>query len=300
MGKIKAIITFSIVLNLLSCGPSAEEKMKQETLAKDNITSALISSSAAVENTKDTTHKFIRTADLKFKVKSVVIATYAIEELVSRIGGFVTYTNLTSTVDYTNTIAISSDSSLETTHFTVTNSITLSVPNTKLDSTLKEISKNIEFLDYRIIKADDVALDVLSNNMVQRRVGKNAERLNTAIDNRGKKLQETTTAEELVLNKQEQADNAKIANLRLKDQLSFSTVNLIIYQRQTITRELVYNEKNIDAYEPGFGSKIAEALKSGWDSLETFLIFLVKSWGFIAFFLAAYFLYRKLKGTTKK
>jgi hypothetical protein len=300
MGKIKGIIIFSLAMHFFSCSSSSGEKEKMEMVLSDSIATALVSSSAAVENNKDTTRKFIRTADLKFKVKSVIASTYAIEELVNRQGGFVTYTNLTSHIDYTNTTAISSDSSLETTHFTVTNSIILRVSNMKLDSTLKEISKNIEFLDYRIIKADDVALDILSNNMVQNRVGKNTERLNSAIDNRGKKLNETTTAEDLVFNRQEQADNAKIANLHLKDQINFSTVNLTIYQQQTIKRELVYNEKNIDEYEPGFGSKLAEAVKFGWHGLESFFLLLVRMWAFLAFVIVAYLFYRRLRSKIKK
>ncbi|MCX6210171.1 MAG: DUF4349 domain-containing protein, partial [Bacteroidetes bacterium] len=196
-----------------------------------SISNAFISSTAAVENNKDSTHKFIRTADLKFKVKSVIASTYDIEAITSRLGGFVTYTNLQSTVDNVSNTAINADSTLETTYYTVSNSITLRVPNTKLDTTLKEISKNIDYLDYRIIKADDVALQLLSNNLTQKRSAKYEQRLANAIDNRGKKLKETTVAEDVLLNKQEQADNAKVSNLSLNDQLNFSTITLAIYQR---------------------------------------------------------------------
>jgi hypothetical protein len=160
-------------------------------------------------------------------------------------GGFVTYTNLTSNIDDNETKPVSSDSSLVITHFTVTNSITLRVPNTRLDTTLKLLSANIDYLDYRIIKADDVALQMLSNNLTLKRSAKNENRITHAIDHRGKKLNETTTAEEVVLSKQEQADNARIANLSLRDQLNFSTVNLVIYQRQSFRHELIANDKNI-------------------------------------------------------
>jgi hypothetical protein len=81
----------------------------------------------------------------------------------------------------------------------------------------------------------------------------------------------------------------------LKDQIKYSTIKLNIYQRQTIKRELIANDKNIDAYEPGFGYKILEAIKTGWNSLETFLLFLMNLWGFFLFAIAIYFLYRKYK-----
>jgi hypothetical protein len=246
-----------------------------------------------LKTARTTTRRFIRTADLKFKVKSVIKSTYDIENITNRQGGFVTYTNLTSNINNVTNTAVSADSSLETTYYTVTNSITLRVPNTKLDTTLKEISNNIDYLDYRIIKAEDVALQILSNNLTQKRSAKNEERLTNAIDYRGKKLNETTVAEEILLSKQEQADNAKISNLSLTDQIKFSTINLSIYQRQTIKRELISNDNNIDAYEPSFGTKILEALKFGWDILETFIVFLTKLWGLFLFAILVFFIYKK-------
>jgi hypothetical protein len=266
--------------------------MEKNELA-DSTSNAFISSSAAVENGKDSTRRFIRTAELKFKVKSVIKSTYHIEYITNRQGGFVTYTNLTSNIDNVTNTPVSADSSLETTYYTVINSITLRVPNTKLDTTLKEISKSIDYLDYRIIKAEDVALQILSNDLTQKRSSKNEDRLTKAIDNRGKKLPETTHAEELLLRKEEQSDNAKISTLSLIDQIKFSTVNIYIYQRQAIKRELISNDKNIDAYEPSFGSKILESLQFGWRVIAAFLVFLTKWWGLFLFAILCYFIYKK-------
>lgn len=292
MQTTKIILGLGLSILLFGCSQSRNEQMESKAMA-DSTSNAFISSSAAVENGKDTTRRFIRTADLKFKVKSVIKSTYDIENITNRQGGFVTYTNLTSNINNVTTTAVSADSSLETTYYTVTNSITLRVPNTKLDTTLKEISNNIDYLDFRIIKAEDVALQILSNNLTQKRSAKNEERLTNAIDNRGKKLNETTVAEEILLSKQEQADNAKISNLSLTDQIKFSTINLSIYQRQTIKRELISNDKNIDAYEPGFGTKLFDALKYGWDILETFIVFLTKLWALLLFTILAYFIYKR-------
>jgi hypothetical protein len=292
MQTTKIILGLGLSILLFGCNQSRNEKMESISMA-DSTSNAFISSSAAVENGKDTTRRFIRTAELKFKVKSVIKSTYDIENITNRQGGFVTYTNLTSDINNLTTTAVSADSSLEMTYYTVTNSISLRVPNTKLDTTLREISNSIDYLDFRIIKAEDVALQILSNNMTQNRSAKNEERLTNAIDNRGKKLNETTIAEDILLSKQEQADNAKISNLSLTDQIKFSTINLSIYQRETIKRELISNEKNIDAYEPGFGSKLLDALKYGWDILETCIVSLTKLWGLFLFAILVYFTYKK-------
>ena len=285
-----AHLFFGIILlfGFISCSP----KRAQEAPMADSTAVALVSSTASVENKKDSTHKFIRTAELKFKVRSVIKTTINIEEITAHQGGFVTYTNLTSNIDESENNAVSRDSNLVTTRYTVTNSMILRVPNTRLDTTLKEISKYIDFLDYRIIKADDVALQLLSNNLTLKRSTGNQSRLANAIKNRGKKLTETTSAEELLLSKQEQADNAQLSNLSLRDQLNFSTINLTIYQRQTIKRELIPNDENNKKYEPGFGTKIVDSLSMGWNILEAVLVFIISMWGLIVLGLLVFLIYK--------
>jgi len=288
MKHTKIILGLFLSILFIGCTP----KKAYEAPRVDSTAISMVSSSAAVESKKDSTHKFIRTADLKFKVKSVIKSTYNIEELTAHMGGFVTYTELSSNIDNTETKSVSADSSLIITHYTVINSITLRVPNTKLDSTLKLISANIDYLDHRIIKADDVALQMLSNNLTIKRSAKNESRITKAIDNRGKKLNETTTAEEVVVNKQEQADNARIANLSLRDQMNFSTINLVIYQRQAVRHELIANDKNIKEYESGFGTKILDSISNGWNMLEAVIVFIFNLWGLVLLGVIIFVLYK--------
>ena len=291
----KLILGFWLLLSVLSCSKNGESLSDQKAMMATDSVAAMVSSSAAVENPKDNTRKFIRTAELKFRVKDMLKSTYIIEGIASKKGGFVTYTNLTSDVNEIFSTSISADSSLESTRFTVTSVITLRVPNTQLDSTLREISKQIDYLDFRIIKAEDVALQILANDLTQKRSAKNEERLTRAIDNRGKKLTETTNAEETLLNKQEQADNAKVSNLSLADQIKYCTVNLTIYQRPSMRRELIANDKNIEAYQPSFLSKLGESLRFGWSNLEEFILAITQLWALFLFIGLGYLAYKKIK-----
>jgi hypothetical protein len=274
-----------ILCTVLSCQQFENKNTELDQLEKKMP----ISSSAAVEKNNDTERKFIRTADVKFKVKSVVNTTTDIENICAAQGGFVIYTNLASNIDEHTETPISADSLLETTRYTVTNTMTLRVPNTKLDTTLKDIAKSIDYLDYRIIKADDASLQILANNFTQNRATNNYSRITNDIENNRKKLSETTNAQEIVLSKKEQADNAKIANLSLNDQIKFSTINLSIYQRQGIKRIIVFNENNIEKYEIGFGRKLVESFKYGWHLLEMLLVFVSKLWGVVLFGVLLYF-----------
>jgi len=81
----------------------------------------------------------------------------------------VTYSNLQSTINDKISTKISQDSTLETTKYQVENTITLRVPQQNMDTVVKEIAKEIDYLDYRLIKADDVALRLLSNELLQKR-----------------------------------------------------------------------------------------------------------------------------------
>lgn len=252
-----------------------------------------ISSSAAVEK-PNSDRKFIRTADLKFQVKSVTQSTYAIENITNSFDGFVTYTNLQSNVVDKLDTNISQDSTLETTRFSVENNITIRVPNHRLDTVIKRIAKEIDFLDYRIIQADDVSLTLLSNQLAQKRSKNQAQRIQKAIENKSGKVNDVVKAESELATQNENQDNAKIEKLTLNDQIKFSTIKILIYQRETVTQKLYVRAKDSDYFEPHLGIRIKEAIRSGWSMLMDIVVFLFQIWWFILFMaLGWFFVYKK-------
>jgi hypothetical protein len=261
-----------------SCKQSDAATEENGAMATDSTN--ILSSSAAVEKQKST-RKFLRTADIKFKVKQVAKATYAIENSVSQHGGFVTYTNLQSHIVSKDQTKVSQDSTLETTRYTVDNAMVLRVPNTRLDTVLKALAKEVDFLDSRLIKADDVQLQLLANQWTQKRSDKHEARLEKAIDTKGSKLRDISKAEEQLRDKQTQNDEAKRSNLALNDQINFSTVTLYLYQRETVKRELVANERSTNAYRPNIGLQLWDSLKTGWYLLENILAFITQLWPFL-------------------
>jgi len=298
-----------LLLTAYSCGSGAsykDEAPNSETAAAISVMdkaksdsssdNGFISSTAAQVTKRDSTRKFIRTAEMKFKAENVYRSTYVIEDIIAKHNGFVTLSELRSTVSYTNKTLVSADSSLETTYYTTQNNMSMRVPNTSLDSVLKEIATQIAFLDYRIIKAEDVSLQLMANKWSQKRAERHHDRLENAIDTKAKKLRETTEAEESLSGKEELADYNKMSNLSLIDQVNYSTINLQVYQRETIKNELVANEKSIRAYEPGFFSKIRDSLMAGWLFLEGFILFLCKIWPLYPIAFITWFLLKKYYG----
>ncbi|MNX27221.1 hypothetical protein D3C86_573050 [compost metagenome] len=282
-------LVFSVIL--FSCkkseAPVEETAFESSTQLTDSI-----SSSAAVQK-KDDNRKFIRTADLKFKVKNVPKATYAIENATSQFGGYVSYTNLQTIVSDQFETKISQDSILETTKFSVENNITIRVPNTRLDTLLKVISKQIAFLDYRLIKADDVSLQIATNQLAQNRKANHQKRLEKAIDSKGKKLNDITIAENEVTNQKEQSDATKIENISLQDQVNFSTVKLEIYQGESIKQARIANNRNKSDYQTNIGIQILDALKNGWYILKEIIIFIFNIWPFFLITGISFIVYKK-------
>lgn len=272
------------------------EASDESAAAEDRTAVEVISSSAAVEKS-ESKRKFVRTADLKFKVKSVTKSTYAIENIVSRNGGFVSFTDLKSNISEKSETQVSQDSTLETTRFTVDNTITIRVPNTQLDTVLKSMAKEIDFLDSRLIKADEVSLQLLSNQLAQKRLAKHQKRLENDIDTKGKKLKEINEAENNVLDKETESDSTIINNLSLQDQVNFSTITLYLYQREAFKRELFANEKSSNSYRPHIGLQILESIKTGWYILEKIISFLMVLWPFALIGFLVYLGYKKI---TKK
>lgn len=290
----KHLSKLGLALFLIGLAVACKQREANTEAAADStaVESAdVISSSAAVEK-KDSNRKFVRTADLKFKVKNVAKSTYAIENIVSKNGGFVTFTNLKSNINEKSETKISQDSTLETTRFTVDNTITLRVPNTQLDTVLKSMVKEIAFLDSRQIKADDVALQLLSNKMTQKRLASHQKRLEKGIDSKGKKLNDITNAEDKVLERETEGDQTVLNNLSLEDQVNFSTVTLYLYQRESVLQEIVPNEKSINAYRPNIGLQIWDGLKTGWFMFEAIIAFVVQFWAIALLAALAFIGYR--------
>lgn len=283
--------------SIFSCKQAPNEEAMPEAAEMSSEESKTVSSSAAVVDPKSD-RKFIRTADLRFKVKNVAQSTYSIENTVAKFGGFVTSTELRSNVVNVSQVKKSSDSIVETTRFIVENNMVIRVPNTLLDTTLKTIARQIDYLDYRIIKADDVSLKLLSNDLSQKRNQQNQARVEDAIKNRGKKLGETVDAEDRVYDSQTQADDAKVSNLSLKDQVNFSTLSLSLYQKEALKRETIADSES-EEFRTNIGVRLMDGLKTGWHILEEIIVFIVHLWAFILIGFVGWFIYKKFKSRPK-
>jgi hypothetical protein len=257
----------------------------------DSIQSSDMSSGAAVVNHYDTLRKFIRTADLNFKVKNVYNATHKIEDLTKSFGGFVTESALNNDIRSANTKEISNDSSVVISEYTITSNLTLRVPQNNLDTFLRSLTPLVEFINKRIVTANDIHIDILKTQLEQLR------NQNFADETSQIKTKSTNTRL-AALRAQADADAAKIDRLIMLDQIEFSTVNISIYQDSQIRYDMIAN-RDTKRFEPSFGYRLMESLKIGFVIIEELFLFAIKLWGLVVFgfgiFFLVMFIYRKTK-----
>ncbi|HEY1039470.1 MAG TPA: DUF4349 domain-containing protein [Bacteroidia bacterium] len=264
---------------------AAEAAKKMDSIAPTSDVYAPM----AVGKTKDSNHVFMRNADMRFSVKDVRQATYDIENIVRKYDGFVTYTSLNGNKYLSNSTRITKDSVMEVYKMTVTNEITLRVPNANLDSALIELNKIIEFIDNRTIKADDVKLQLLAANLNTKRTQKHIKNLDKTINNQGKKLPETVDALVDMDNSQLSYDEQQLNLMDLKDKVTYSTVKLSVYQPEVSEYKKALFPVPIAPYTPSFGEKLKSAAETGATILQYILLFFVSIWPFLFLFVVIWF-----------
>lgn len=225
--------------------------------------------------------KFVRTADLQFKVKDVRKSSEQIEDLTTKYDGFVTYSHLHSDVLEKKTVVISQDSLLEVSSINIENAINIRVPNQHLQSLLKELNSMMTYVNHRTIKAEDVSLQMLSHNLANKRQEKFVERNQSVHQNRKGNIVSATEAEETLLNHQTKADEYKVQNLSLQDQVDYSTITINLYQTTFLDKVMVENRQGIDNYRTNVFVRMWDSLKTGWMFLEDLIVIVMRLWVFL-------------------
>lgn len=256
-------------------GLVSASSMRSRSNAAENRTKGLLL------NRQDSLRKLIKTADLKFRTKDVQKTNEQLEIITAKYKGFIIKNDLHNNIDDIKITPLNSDSAMETTFQTISSSLTLRVPMFMLDSVLKEIAKEIDHLDYKKITGKDVTLELLANQLAVERYGKSADRIGTAIDQKGKKLNDISDAEALLQRQKELIDQNRVATLSIDDKINYSNLNLEIYQRQIVKKEIIPNYQAMRTYKPSFFSELGKSLKVGLEIMEMLILFLAKLWLFL-------------------
>lgn len=278
---------------LVSCGEASYERYKAEQSAvADSVRSYV--EGIATDTINGISHNFVRTADVKFKVKNVIQSTTQIERMVRASGGFITKSQVHSDKDYTNNVRFKKDSLVEQTFFTSKGQLTLRVPAKQLDSVLTEITALALFVDHRHLGADDVKLKLYSNMLAENRYSDYKERVTKKTDKTNAKLNQVTNAEETALQKQGMADNTRMESYELVDKVNYSTITLELYQDQQVMTHVTPRPYSIETYKPSFAEKLGLSLQNGFELLKELILFFANIWSVVLILGALFFGLKKL------
>jgi Domain of unknown function (DUF4349) len=263
------------------------EKKEQRTPSSQNSESG-----REVSEPKNTERKIIRTAQMRFKAAKTDNATYKVEKIAKQFGGYVTESQMNSSIVSSKEVAVSNDSVLQLTQYQLENAMVVRVPNHQLDTFLTEMSRIYVFLDHRRISADDVTLAYLSSHMKAKIRERAAQRIQNATDSKGKRLDDIVNAETATTQLHDEAIEQQIANAEKDFNIQYSLVNLNIYQDMDIVKTMKANP-SLYAYNPPFFTRFKEAVASGWAMvLELFLGF-ISIWYLFLLGGLGWFLFRK-------
>jgi hypothetical protein len=282
--------TLVVAFSFTNCSEKRDESSAD--FASVDSTAANVPVDAGIPLTPQE-RKFIRKAELRFKVKNVQISSNVVEDLVDKYKGFIIKSQLSTNVLNINEVELSEDSVLRNKSYEVNNEISLRIPNESFEKIQREIQPLMTFLDSQIVSAEDVSLNLMASELRKKRYSKFEKRYEKTIDSKGKKLTETSTAEENLLNHQSEADINQIETLRTKDEVNYSTITLHLYQPVTVTQEMLPNIENTHAFKPNLFIRMWQSVREGWYILEELIIFFTRLWFLILMAFGAFWIYKR-------
>jgi hypothetical protein len=207
--------------------------------------------------------KIIYTADIRFQVQEIATSYSKIKALTSRYNGYLASDNL-----YQN-------------DFEKNQNFTVRVPALAFDSLLKELEGESIFTQNKTISANDVT-DQFVDIEARLKTKKELEQRYLAILRQASKVADILEVEQKLAEIREEIEAQEGRMKLLQDQVTYSTINLSIYQT------LEFKQRP----SVSFFSQFLDAIVNGFDSFKGFLLNLVSLWPFLIVVLIIFFAIR--------
>jgi Domain of unknown function (DUF4349) len=219
----------------------------------------------------DSIRQFARTAELKGRVKEVLAATLATENIALQHGGFILSSQFNEVTEQVNRSAIHADSMQETTLFHQNCRLTLRVPVGHLDTVLRQIGRLATVLEHRQVSAEEVTLNLLRQQLTRLREQAFQQELPENDPNTA------TEPAKLRRDSRLNADESELNRLELHDRVQFSLVTVEWRDASNIRSARIANTE-LPTHRGNMGYRLAKAASGGWILLGDLLITLTYLW----------------------
>lgn len=215
--------------------------------------------------------KIIKSGDLRFETSDIEATHKTIQELVKK-----------------HKATVQNDSEGKD-DYTIYRNLTLRIPNENFDAFITDVSTGVDYFDRKSISIDDVTeeyIDVASRIKTKKAL----EERYLQLLKKANKVSEMLEIERELATIREEIE-AKEGRLKyIQNKVSMSTINLEFYK--TLEHKA--------GATVSFGTKFVNAIKSGFNGISSFFIWLIEVWPFIVILVALiYFVKRRFKRKSK-
>ena len=289
----KAAVFFAVTISVIACKKSETSAYGSPEIA-DSAAVAVTSDSISMAATQEVEgKKFIKTADVNMEVKNVYESTISIEKYLKENGGFVTKSEMNSSVLSEENFPINDAEAKLVREFRQINDMEVRVPTVKLGEFLEFVNQSNLFLHTRNISAEDVSANIMMANLEEKRMKKTESNIQT-IKNNSEKVN-------LADNNLSEQNNQKLATYNLSDNLKYSTVNLHLKEPSSrISSIAVTNTKNFDnQYRYNFFYDVKNAIIKGFYLTQEIIVGLFTIWPILLFSGIGFYFWKKRKTVSK-
>lgn len=208
--------------------------------------------------------KIIKSGDLRFETSDMEETYGAINQLIKK-----------------HKAIVQSDSE-DKDDYTFSRYLTLRIPNDHFDSFIKDLASGVDYFDRKNISIQDVTeeyVDVASRIKTKKAL----EARYLELLNKANKVSEMLEIERELATIREEIE-AKEGRLKyIQNKVSMSTINIEFYKAM---------ERKAGA-RVSFGTKFVNAIKSGFNGISTFFLWVIEVWPFIIILVALIYFIRK-------
>jgi hypothetical protein len=250
-----------LIAVLVSCQAKNEER-KMSSSEKNMLSTEKLDTNA---------RQFVCKASMDMQVKNCLTTTNLIEQKTIEHKGFILKSEVKKVNSNFAENVLNTDSIQQITTYNTTADIVIRVPDTALKTVLQYTESLGEHVKARVINAADVSFDVKLNAMNR----KSGIGQTVVLTNEG-----NPTTEKNVISQNESI----IEDLRMKDAIHFSTINITLQQPEEILTTVVVNTDTAWAKSNNAFSRAWLSLQKGFYIICNILIFLLQFWWVVVLF----------------
>lgn len=264
------IITISLFVMLLSA--CQNESYKENVSVADTAVSeeyeAVPSKTEPPTSTIPNNLKIIKSANARYKVKHVKVATKKIKQIALNFDAYI------------------SDLRFQNDLYRIENRFTVKVPQQHFDAMMDSISAIVEFVEYENITTQDVTEEYIDIETRLKTKLEVKQRYETILRQKAKTVEEILATEEKLRVIQEEIESEQGRLKYLTNKVAYSTIQIDLY-------ETVDYKEEPTSYKKSFWSKTKEGLVFGWNFIETIVLGIIHIWPFIILGSLLFFVIKK-------